>query len=85
MTISASILLWVFAGLFGLLLLVALVHIIQGLRFGAGSKLIVTSTILFLLGILVVCSATYVVLRPVDWHSSLSLALPSTSNNDQTQ
>lgn len=75
----------VFVGLYGLMLLVALVHIIQGLRFGAGTKLIVTSTILFLLGLLMVTSATYVVLRQVDWHGTVTLDLPFTSSTTQPQ
>ena len=85
MNLNAGTFLIVFVGLYGLMLLIALVHVVQGLRFGAGTKLIVMSTILFLLGILMVSSATYVVLRPVDWHGTIYLSLPFSQNQDQTQ
>ena len=85
MSFSAHIPLYIFAGLYGFLLIVAFIHVVQGMRFGAGTRLIVSSTVLFILGILIVTTMVFAVLRPVDWRGTLTLELPSFSSNTLPQ
>ncbi len=86
MTISAGLLLAIFLVLFGVLLIVALVHIIQGIRFGGGTKLSLLSNGLFVLLVVVVTMAVAVFLRPVDWGNTFTISVPFfPASSDTTQ
>jgi hypothetical protein len=76
MTISAIAVLSIFLGLFGVLLTIALVHVIQGIRYGGGSSSMITASTIFLSGIVVVTLATWFFLRSVDWSTPFVVRIP---------
>lgn len=82
MTISAIAVLSTFLGLFGVLLTIALVHLIQGMRYGGGSPSMVTASTIFLSGIIVISLATWFFLRSVDWTTPFVVRLPLLTSSE---
>ena len=76
MTISAIVVLSIFLGLFGVLLTIALVHLIQGMRYGGSAPTMITASTIFVSGIVVITLATWFFLRSVDWSVPFVIKIP---------
>lgn len=82
MSISAITILSVFLGLFGVLLAIALVHIIQGIRFGGNSGAMLAANTAFLVVIILISLSSWYFLRSVDWSSPFVLQIPSVTSSE---
>lgn len=82
MEVSSVLVLSIFLALFGGLLVVALVHLIQGIRYSGTTPAMATSSMLFLFGILTVSFVTWYALRSVDWSVPFTITLPFTRSSE---
>ncbi|MEK7637659.1 MAG: hypothetical protein AAB402_04750 [Patescibacteria group bacterium] len=74
--------LWLKYGFFalgGLLLLLAFVYLLNGLRYGARMTLTVMTSGLFIAGVGIIAWLTNSMLTAVDWSSTFSVPLPDVS------
>ena len=79
MEISSTLVLSIFLALFCGLLVVALVHLIQGIRYSGTTPAMASTSMIFIFGILAVCFGAWFFLRTVDWSIPFSISLPFVS------
>lgn len=85
MSFPAALLLIVFAIIFLILTIMAIVHIFHAVRFGGRTHLAIVSSGIFLIGIGVIVLATLAMLVPVDWTQTYDVTVPSFNVGEQIE
>jgi hypothetical protein len=81
MTFPAIILLWIFLTLCGVLLVVAIMHVMLGLRYGGTSKAVAVGGASFLIFLALVGWLSWMLLRTIDWSGQFTVTFPGSTTS----
>lgn len=85
MTIPATTILWIFIGLFTVLIGIAIAHVVQGMRYGGGSATSTVATLLFIIVVLACAGGSGFLLRDIDWSASWTIGVTSYTDQNTSQ